>query len=55
MNKAERLWKPWFPGNEVKGFVGFGQNMPEFKGAKQSHSPTSGYAVSLEDSLSLGC
>jgi hypothetical protein len=29
MNKG--IWKSWCPGSEVKGFVGFGQNMPVYR------------------------
>lgn len=51
MNKADGLWKSWCSGKEVKVYVGFGQIVLGYKGAKRCHSRTAGWAVSLEDTL----
>lgn len=51
MHKTEGVWGIAVPWKQGKVFVGFGQNMPGFKGAKRSHSQTAGCAISLDDSL----
>lgn len=53
MNKG--IWKSWCPGNEVKGFVGFGQNMPVYREPHGHLEPQLNSWICFFRRHSLGC